>query len=113
MCLRVLLAGLGLLATVAADQAQEFAPGQVIDQVVTRADAKQSYAVYLPTTFSRTREWPVIFVFDPGARGRNAVERLRAAAERFGYIVAGSNNSRNGPIDPQDRKSTRLNSSHT
>jgi predicted esterase len=103
VCLRVLLAGLGLLATVAADQAQEFAPGQVIDQVVTRADAKQSYAVYLPTTFSRTREWPVIFVFDPGARGRNAVERLRAAAERFGYIVAGSNNSRNGPIDPQYR----------
>ncbi len=100
---RLAWAGLGLLAAAASAHAQEFAPGQVIDQVVTRADAAQSYAVYVPSTFTRARDWPVIFVFDPGARGRNAVERLRAAAERFGYIVAGSNNSRNGPIEPQYR----------
>jgi predicted esterase len=100
---RLAWAGLGLLAAAASARAQEFVAGQVIDAVVTRADATQSYAVYLPTTFSRTRDWPVIFVFDPGARGRNAVERLRTAAERFGYIVAGSNNSRNGPIEPQYR----------
>ena len=89
------------MAFASAARAQEFTPGQIIDQVVTRADAKQSYAVYLPTNFNRGRDWPVIFVFDPGARGRNAVERLRPAAEKFGYVVAGSNNSRNGPIEPQ------------
>ena len=34
---------------------------------------------------------------DPGARGRAIVETYQAAAEQYGYIVAGSNTSRNGP----------------
>src|SRR5260221_4607901 len=38
----------------------------------------------------------MIVAFDPRARGRTAVERYQAAAESYGYIVAGSNNSRNG-----------------
>jgi dienelactone hydrolase len=42
----------------------------------------------------------VIFAFDPGARGRVGVERFQAAAEKYGYIVAGSLNSRNGPWEP-------------
>ena len=35
--------------------------------------------------------------FHPGGRGRAIVETYQAAAEQYGYIVAGSNNSRNGP----------------
>ena len=42
--------------------------------------------------------WPIIYVFDPGARGKVAVEAIQTAAEKFGYIVAASNNSRNGPM---------------
>ena len=33
----------------------------------------------------------------PGGRGRDIVETYRAAAEQYGYIVAASNDSRNGP----------------
>ncbi|OYU98918.1 MAG: hypothetical protein CFE26_26705, partial [Verrucomicrobiales bacterium VVV1] len=62
-----------------------------------QADPKQTYALYVPTCYVPTRKWPVIFCFDPGARGRVPVERLQAAAEKYGYIVAGSLNSRNGP----------------
>jgi predicted esterase len=39
----------------------------------------------------------VILAFDGGGRGRVPVERYRQAAEKYGYIVAGSLNSRNGP----------------
>jgi dienelactone hydrolase len=42
----------------------------------------------------------VLFALDPGARGKIPVERFQAAAEKYGYIVAGSNNSRNGPMGP-------------
>jgi dienelactone hydrolase len=35
--------------------------------------------------------------FHPSARGRAMVEKYQAAAEQYGYIVAGSNTSRNGP----------------
>jgi hypothetical protein len=45
-----------------------------------------------------TRKWPIIYLFDPLARGEVAVEAVRAAAEKFGYIVVASNNSRNGPM---------------
>jgi hypothetical protein len=70
--------------------------GVVIPEVVCSANAKQSYALYLPSRFSAARTWPIIYVFDPEARGPVAVETIRAAAEKFGYIVAASNNSRNG-----------------
>jgi predicted esterase len=72
--------------------------GTIIPKVVCRADSKQSYALYLPSSFSSTRTWPIIYVFDPAARGRIAVEAIQPAAERFGYVVAASNNSRNGSV---------------
>src|ERR1700720_495446 len=70
--------------------------GQIVDSVKCAADASQSYSLYLPSHYTADREWPVILGFDPGGRGRNAVERYKAAAEQYGYIIAGSNNSRNG-----------------
>jgi predicted esterase len=68
----------------------------VIGEVTCAADPSQSYALYLPRAFSPDRTWPVIIAFDPGGRGRTPVERYQAAAEQYGFIVAGSNNSRNG-----------------
>jgi predicted esterase len=70
--------------------------GQIIDRVACATDASQSYALYLPRAYAPDRSWPVIFAFDPGARGRTPVERYQAAADRYGFIVVGSNNSRNG-----------------
>lgn len=42
-----------------------------------------------------------MYIFDPFARGNVPVELMKDAAERHGYIVAGSNNSRNGPWKPE------------
>ena len=77
----------------------EFPAGQIIDAVKCANDASQSYALYVPSHYSPDRTWPVIFAFDPAARGRIPVERFEAAAEQYGYLVAGSNNSRNGSAD--------------
>jgi poly(3-hydroxybutyrate) depolymerase len=74
--------------------------GQIIDDVVCVDDPAQHYSLYLPSTFTPDRAWPVILAFDAGGRGRRGVERYQAGAERYGYIVAGSNNSRNGPWKP-------------
>lgn len=71
--------------------------GRLLEKVACAADPTQTYALYVPASYAPARKWPVIFCFDPGVRGRVPVERLQAAAEKFGYIVAGSNNSRNGP----------------
>src|SRR5258708_961757 len=71
--------------------------GQIIDDVQCAADASQHYSLNLPSNFTPTRRWPVILAYDAGGRGRRAVERYQDAAEKYGYILAGSNNSRNGP----------------
>ena len=88
-----------LLLAQAALAQQEFPHGQVIDRVTCRKDLAQSYALFLPTGYSPDRAWPVIFAFDPRANGRAPVTQYQTAAERYGYIVAGSLNSHNGPWD--------------
>lgn len=77
--------------------AQAGLTGRLLDKVACAADASQTYALYVPSNYTAEKKWPVIFCFDPGARGQIPVERLQVAAEKFGYIVAGSRNSRNGP----------------
>ncbi|HET9531549.1 MAG TPA: hypothetical protein VFQ92_14420 [Blastocatellia bacterium] len=81
----------------------EFRRGEVIERVVCRSDPSQSYALYLPSGYTPGRRWPIIYGFDPGARGNLPVERFRSAAEKYGFILAGSNNSRNGPDVPVSR----------
>jgi hypothetical protein len=76
---------------------QDLPPGHIIDDVQCKDDAAQHYALYVPSNFTPLGRWPVIFIFDAMGRGRTGVERYQAAAEKYGYLVAGSNNSRNGP----------------
>lgn len=87
------LTTLVLAATVAA---AELPAGKIIPDVKCDLDASQSYALYLPSSYTPDRTWPVIFAFDPGGRGINGPDRYQAAAEQYGFIVAGSNNARNG-----------------
>jgi len=76
---------------------QELQSGVVIPKVVCAAQPEQSYALYLPSNYSSEKRWPIVYAFDPGARGEMPVELMKDAAERYGYIVVGSNNSQNGP----------------
>ncbi|MEI6614443.1 MAG: hypothetical protein WCL37_06065 [Chrysiogenales bacterium] len=83
-----------------AGAAEELPRGAVVGKVVCAADATQSYALYLPSFYSRDKRWPIIYCFDPGAQGKVPVNLFKAAAEKYGYILAGSNNSQNGPWEP-------------
>src|SRR4051812_37527280 len=60
----------------------------------------QTYWMFVPSKYTPDRKWPMLYCLDPGARGRVPVERFAAAAEAAGVLVAGSNNSRNGPKGP-------------
>lgn len=70
--------------------------GQVIEKVTCKADSQQSYSLFLPSHYTPDKKWPILYAFDPGARGKLPVNLFKEAAEKFGFIVAGSNNSRNG-----------------
>ncbi len=104
---RGIVAALTLLAFIASagnaqeitndDHSQDLRHGTIIDQVKCAADPAQTYALYIPSGYSADRTWNLLIGLHPAARGRAMVEKYAAPAERYGYIVAGSNVSRNGP----------------
>jgi predicted esterase len=79
-----------------ASQRDELPRGQVIESVACKADAQQTYALYLPSGYTPEKKWPMLYAFDPVARGKVPVSLFKDAAEKFGFIVVGSNNSKNG-----------------
>jgi dienelactone hydrolase len=91
-----------LLSSVALAEAPEVFPlGKVIPKVECAANNRQSYALYLPTTYRKEIRHPLLFIFEPAARGPLPVRIMHEAAEKYGYILIASNNSRNGPFAPE------------
>jgi len=86
----ILMIGASLVA-----QTQTPAPGIVHGSVAVAAEPSNSYALYLPSAYSAAKRWPLLLVFDPFARGEVSVKLFHEAAEKYGFIVVGSNNSRN------------------
>jgi poly(3-hydroxybutyrate) depolymerase len=74
--------------------------GKVLPQMKCSSDSSISYALYLPSNYDPAHKFPVIFAFDAHGNGSKPVELFSEMAERYGYIVIGSNNSKNGmPAD--------------
>ncbi len=75
--------------------------GEVVRQVVSRSDRHQRYAVYLPSRYTPARRWPLLLLLDPRGRALIPLALVRESAERLGYIVLSSYNSRSDePVDP-------------
>lgn len=73
-----------------------FKTGIVINKVKCLSDTTHTYSLYLPEHYNKNQQWPVIYFFDSHAAGNLPVEKYKALAEKYGYIIAGSNNSKNG-----------------
>ena len=71
-----------------------FQPGKIIT-VTCKADAAQSYALYIPLKGNK-ESLPVIYCFDPHGDGALPLKKYKALAEAYGFLLAGSNNSKNG-----------------
>ncbi|NOU16772.1 MAG: hypothetical protein HOO91_04360 [Bacteroidales bacterium] len=70
--------------------------GVIINKVVCKIEPNQSYCLYLPTSYDVNKSYPVIYAFDPHGNGHIPVALMKNCAEKLGYIVVGSNISRNG-----------------
>ena len=69
--------------------------GKVIEAVTCKADPAQSYALYIPSK-GNANALPIIYFFDPHGSGVLPLNKYRSLAETYGFILAGSNNSKNG-----------------
>jgi predicted esterase len=79
-------------------QPQSFPKDQVTDSVRCKTARNQSYALYLPAQYDNKKQWPLILIFDPAARGTTGVNAFLDAGKKYGFILACSNNSHNGPM---------------
>ncbi len=69
----------------------------VIGEVAENSDnPNHTYSYYLPTSYNTNQVWPVIYCFDSHGRGSLPVTKYKDLAERNGYILIGSNKSKNG-----------------
>jgi len=74
----------------------KFQLGTVIRKVNIEKVPTHSYALYLPENYSPDKKWPLIYFFDPHASGWLPLEKYSQWANQFGFILVGSNQSKNG-----------------
>lgn len=72
------------------------------EPIVKRAEISkppiENYNIHIPSTLNLAKEVPVVFIFDPHARGGLPVELYRSLADEFGFVILASNKSRNNQI---------------
>lgn len=83
------IAALVLASTLAAQER-----GKLVENIATRADASQTYTLYLPTSYTLEKKLPLLLVFDPRGRGTAAAEIFKAAAEEHQWILISANGTR-------------------
>jgi hypothetical protein len=71
--------------------------GKIKDSISVLNTDNETFALYLPSTFKKDVQSPIVFIFEPAARGKVGLTPFIEASEKFGYILVCSNNSKNGP----------------
>lgn len=79
--------------------AADFPRGQIVEKVAVEGTPSQSYALYLPSAYTPEKLWPVLYMLDARGNALVPLERFQAAAERFGWILVSSYNSRSDTLD--------------
>jgi len=72
------------------------AKGKVSDSIVCKNQPDLSYALYLPSTYTSSKPFPCIYFFDAHARGALPLNNYKVLAEKYGFVMIGYNNSKNG-----------------
>jgi tetratricopeptide (TPR) repeat protein len=70
--------------------------GEVLERIATSKDPALTYALYIPTGYRPERRAPILYAFDSRGSAKELTDRLRAGAERYGWIVASPYGSSSG-----------------
>jgi pimeloyl-ACP methyl ester carboxylesterase len=78
------------------NKSQEFENSKVYPSVVCTADTNTTYALFLPSQYEKGKPCPLLILFDPHGDGLLPVNLFNTDEAKSGFIMAGSNNSKNG-----------------
>jgi hypothetical protein len=81
-------------------KSSDFATSKVYPSVACVADTSLTFALFLPPQYEKGKPCPLLLLFSPSGDGLSPVNLFSAEASKNGFILAGSNNSKNGmPFD--------------
>jgi dienelactone hydrolase len=69
--------------------------GRVSPEIKCAKESQWSYRLYLPPGFNLSRKWPVMFVMSPGGGGADVLNRYLPGANKNGWVLALSVQSKN------------------
>jgi len=75
---------------------EDFQKGIVIKSIHCKNTPSDSFAMYLPSNYNAEKKYPLIIALDPHAAGDLPVTLYKDLAEKYNYIIVGSNTSQNG-----------------
>lgn len=79
---------------------REFSNSKIYPSVACFADTNITYALFLPPGYEKDKPCPVLILFDSHGDGLLPVNLFSSEAAKNGFVIAGSNNSKNGmPIE--------------
>lgn len=70
--------------------------GKITDNIQCKIEPSITYCLFIPTSYDVSKTYPTIYAFDPHGSGRFPTNLMKSIADSLGYIVIGSNNSKNG-----------------
>ncbi|TAI47612.1 hypothetical protein [Flagellimonas allohymeniacidonis] len=73
--------------------------GVVLDSIRVSGTTDETFALYLPSSYDPQGLSPIVFIFEPAARGAIGIQPFIATSEKRGHILVCSNNSRNAPYE--------------
>ncbi len=83
--------------TVAATDSVNVAPkAGSFTNLSARQDPANTYTLYLPAGYDPQQVYPIVVFFDAHGNGRLPMEKYKPLADKWNFIFAGSNSSRNG-----------------
>ena len=86
------------------EESRFISPGRVVERIHCPSDPNLSYALYVPSSYTPDKHWPLLLVMDPRGRAPIPLELFRAAAEKHGYIIASSyDTASDGPLEPNEK----------
>ncbi len=87
---------------------EDLPPGVIVPDLAARSSPQHRYALYLPKAWIPERRWPALVVLDPRGRAVTAAEIFRSGAERYGWILLSSYDSRSDLPAGQDPNTPAL-----
>jgi predicted esterase len=97
-------AGFLLASTFALGANKPIPTGEIVDGIAAASDPSQTYAIYLPKSYSPEKPAPLLLIFDPRSRGAFAAKLFVPAAEKFGFVLASSNGTRSDTTDIESNR---------